>query len=115
MDEERFIRLFSESPLNIYFDPYCRDLLGLSDCDYVIRYKQTTKRELKRVFPKKAKEIDELKDHDDTNYRYTEGSNKRKERIVVKEYWYRTDESAPWIVNTEDPDDAEVWNGNKDD
>jgi len=115
MDEERFIRLYSESPLNIYFDPYCRDLLGLSDCDYVIRYKQTTKRELKRVFPKKAKEIDELKDHDDTNYRYTEGSNKRKERIVVKEYWYRTDEPAPWIVNTEDPDDAEVWNGSKDD
>jgi hypothetical protein len=110
-DETGFIRLHSESPLNIYFDPYCKDLLGLSDCDYILRYKQTTKRELKRVFPDKQDEIAEIKSSDDTLYRYTEGSAKRKEKVVVKEYWYRDDEPVTWIINSEDLLDAEPWNG----
>lgn len=110
-DERGFIRLHNESPLNVYFDPYCKDLMGLTDCDYILRYKQTTKRELKRVFPDKKDEIDTIKTAEETLYRYTEGSAKRKEKVVVKEYWYRDDEEVTWIVNSEDPSDAEPWEG----
>jgi hypothetical protein len=77
-DAKGNIRFCSESPLNVYFDPYCKDLMGLSDCDYIIRFK-------------------------------------RKEKVVVKEYWYRDEEDETWIVNVEDPNDAEVWEGTEED
>lgn len=114
-DTKGNVRFCSESPLNVYFDPYCKDLMGLSDCDYIIRFKQTTKKELIRVFPDKEDEIQQLKDIQDDLYRSQSNASKRKEKVVVKEYWYRDEEDETWIVNVEDPNDAEVWEGTEED
>ena len=115
IDNNGNIKISSESPLNIYPDPLTRDLLGLTDCDYIIRYKQTNKRDLKEAFPDQANEIEGLKDTSDTLYREeTSNKRKRKNKVVIKEYWYRDYETQTWIVNQDDPSDAEVWSGDDD-
>jgi hypothetical protein len=115
IDSEKNIRLSSESPLNVYVDPLCHDLMGLSDADYILRFKSTDERSLTKAFPDKADEIKGLKDVNETLYRYeTNTKKKRKSKVVIKEYWYRSEETRTWIVNTEDPTDAEVWPGEDD-
>lgn len=106
------IKISYESYRNVFVDPYCRSFLNLSDADYVIRYRQATKKQLKNLFPKFEAEIDELKEPSETIIKFNKVSSSQKNKVIVKEYWYRSSDTEIWVVNRNDETDAEVWKGN---
>lgn len=107
------IKIVHESPYNILVDPHFRNL-DLSDADYLIRYRNISKSELKSLFPDKEKDIETLKGDGDSIFKFNKVSGERNTRIVVKEYWYKQSVKKKIIANKYDPSDAEEWEGEDD-
>jgi hypothetical protein len=110
------IKIKYERSSNILPDPNCESLLDLDDADYIFRCKNTTKRELKKLFPDKAEEIDSLKAESNSGSinKRNEVKNSNSEKVTVKEYWYKSYVTKKFFVNRENPDDIAEWLGLKD-
>ena len=92
---------------NILIDPHTEDLLGLSDCDYIQRFRTLNKSDLKKLFPDKAAEIDALKNDeaDGSIFKRNTIQSERNQNVTVKEHWYRKFKTKTVIINLNDEED----------
>jgi hypothetical protein len=105
------INLKYEKYSNILIDPHTEDLLGLSDCDYIQRFRTLNKSDLKKLFPDKAAEIDALKadEADGSIFKRNTIQSERNQNVTVKEHWYRKFKTKTVIINLNDEEDQATW------
>lgn len=96
---------------NILIDPHTEDLLGLSDCDYIQRFRTLNKSDLKKLFPDKADEIETLKTEnaDGSIFKRNTIQSERNQNVTVKEHWYRKFKTKTTIINLDDEEDQADW------
>ena len=105
------------SPFNILPDPHFTER-DLSDCDYIIRYQRVSKQKLKRLYPKYKEEIEKITGSITRNDGMAEDvivPSDNGNVVNVVEYWHRVYEDVTMVVNTNDPEDMEMWDGSKGD
>lgn len=105
------------SPFNILPDPHFTER-DLSDCDYIIRYQRVSKQKLKRLYPKYKDEIEQITGSLTRNDGISEDTLVPSDNgnvVNVVEYWNRVYEEVTMVVNTNDPEDMEMWDGSKGD
>lgn len=102
------------SPFDILPDPHFTER-DLSDCDYIIRHRKVSKNKLKRLYPKYAKQIGDMKGSP-VDKEYTENTDVPSDQgnhLRVIEYWYRVYEEVTTLFNASDPEDSWIWDGSK--
>lgn len=86
------------APYDVLFDPDTK-MFDMSDCGHIFIHQLVKKAKLAALYPKKAKEIKDMKGGKVTHsqYRPTPG----EDSISVVEYWYRDYENVSFMVENE--------------
>ncbi len=105
------IKVSNESPFNIYPDPHFTNI-DLSDCGYIIRFKQVDKDVLKNIYPEYASDISlEVKTGDTSDTKFNNISNDRGKIITVKEFWHKDSELKTYVLDRYNPTRKKRWTG----
>jgi hypothetical protein len=119
-DEDPFngeITIENEDPFDICEDPNNKKY-DLNNGKYVIKSYWGDKEQIKLIYPKSEKELDELK-YDDLDSIDTErlpGSDKSPDKFKarIRETWWKSYEKAIYLINTETLDNKRVHKSKKD-
>jgi len=119
-DEDPFngeITVDSDDPFDIYEDPNNKKY-DLNNGKYVIHSYWGDKEQIKLIYPKSEKELDELKydDLDNLDSERLPGSDKSPDKFKarIRETWWKSYEKAIYLINTQTMDNKRVHNTKKD-
>jgi hypothetical protein len=101
-----------ESPFSFFIDPGMTQA-DLSDCSYIIRHSRVHKNQLKILYPNIAEKIKGIEGGVDGEkiMKYATIPDDRGERLLVKELWRKEWNLRTCVVNTLNPNNAEIWQG----
>jgi len=104
-----------ESPFSFFLDPGMTQP-DLSDCAYIIRHSRVHKDQLKLLYPEKSGEIAKAEggpDDDGEILKYPKMPDDSGNRLKVMELWRRDYVTKTVLVNSQNPGDMEVWEGDE--
>jgi len=100
---------------SMVFDPYFKKT-DLSDCSRIWARKWITKKELKSLFPKKRKELEEMMEgySFDGKFQYLPENfiYSKKKLLALDEYWHTSTRKVKQIIDTETGESSE-WQGDE--